>query len=99
MRRTLRVGDRGSDKPACVPSTSVSPLKRREKDGLVTSGRARRHDVTKGRGGFWGVEGAAWGALFMEKTYGLLSNSNCMRSTYASSEGAMRALIDVTLGP
>ena len=59
LRRTLRVGDRGSDKPACVPSKSVSPLKRREKDGLVTSGRARRHDVTKGRGGFWGVEGGS----------------------------------------
>ena len=59
MRRTLRVGDRGSDKPACVPSKSVSPLKRREKDGLVTSGRARRHDVTKGVWGFWGVEGGS----------------------------------------
>ena len=59
LRRTLRVGDRGSDKPACVPSTSVSPLKRRERYGLVTSGRARRHDVTKGVWGFWGVEGGS----------------------------------------
>ena len=57
MRRTLRVGDRGSDKPACVPSKSVSPLKRREKDGLVTSGRARRHDAQQRRVGVLGGRG------------------------------------------
>ena len=35
----------------------------------------------------------------VQKTYGLSSNSNATSFTYSSSAGAMRELIDVTLGP